>query len=925
MTQARNLFETHPTEPDFNSILANIHGTIVWEADLWADRFFFVTESAVEMLGYSTHQWYVKPGFLRAHIHAEDWSGFLAVLYRAAIEGGAHAYQHRMTKRDGSILWAQTSLRRCDRANGTTSIAGSTVDITDLKNYEQTLHEDQIISKKLIQNIREYAVFMVSTDGKVASWNQGARWLKGYDVNEVIGTSFSHFFPPEEIGKGTPELLLKTAELEQHAQYEGWLLRKDHSVFWGKISMSSLTDEKGELQGFSNVAADLTEQKKAEQALQEREQHYRRLVDSVQDYAVFTLSVDGFVQSWNQGAQRLKGYRSNEIIGSNITQFFPSEELDKGVVSKLLKDASLNNIASYEGWLVRKGGETYWATMTLSAIEDEHGNLQGLSNVAKNLSSRKHFEDALLESEQRFRLLIQNLHDYAVFMISSQGLVEDWNPGAERIKGFKGKEIIGLPFWIFFPAEQVEKKTPERLLEQAAKLGRSEYEGWIVQKNGRRVWANIIFSAVQDNNGNLKGFSIVARDLTDRMMTERSQAFLARVSTELAESLDYRAILTRTAQLAVGEISDICFVHSKEGKEEIKLLTFAQSKQENQDFLNHLNELMLSRLQYHFGPGAVIRTGRPELSESLKDLSVYQPDQSERLLAILTDLGLTSYMSVPIQLHGETLASITFCSTESNRRYGSEDLELAMKVADRAALAIENSQLYNKVQKAVELREQVLAIVSHDLKNPLNAIQLSASQLSKIPEGHPEQIRMFASNIINSSERMIHLIRDLLDFSSIEAGKLRLDFKTQDVNSLLQEVIANHEQLAAQKGILLQLELPPTPMQVRCDPQRITQVLTNLIDNAIKATHREGRVLVRAQRDPRRAILSVSDTGGGISEEDQRHIFDRYWQGKKEGRVNIGLGLAISKAIIESHEGTIWVRSELGQGSTFFFCLPIKL
>jgi PAS domain S-box-containing protein len=679
--------EADSTEGRAERLLENLRGAIVWEVEAGAVRLSFISESAADMLGAPDLPWEADAGLLKKHVHPEDWGCFLETLYQAAAEGGTQTREHRMVRLDGSTLWVQTLVQRSGRSNGTLLLTGLTVDISGLKQRELSLREAETHSRLLIENIRDYGLFMLALDGSVASWTPGAQQLKGFRAEEILGAPLSRFFPAEEVEKETPRRLLERAELERQSEYEGWLVRKGGERFWANLTLSAVTDEKGRLRGFSNVARDLSQRKRTEQALKESEEHFRLLVesqdygvfmvsptgvveswnrgaqrlsgyrtheiigtpiaslfpldvgqkglpeqllaeaarvgradyegwlvrkggetfwglltisavedesgrlrgfsmltrdvterrrteqelrrseeyfrmliDSVQDYGVFMLSTEGKIESWNQGAQRLKGYRAQEIIGASISRFFTPEEIAKRTPERLIEQALLEGRATYEGWMIRKGGSRFWALATLSAVEDEQGNLQGFSNVARDLTARKKAEDAMRESEERFRLLIDSVQDYGVFMLTPSGNVASWNPGAERMKRYKEEEVIGAPLSMFFPPEQVKKGLPEQLIQRAVAEGRAEYEGWMLRKGGVPFWASVVLSAVMAEDGHLLGLSNVAKDQTERMRAERSMSFLAEVGRVLAGSLDYQTTLDRVAQLAMRELAQACIV-----------------------------------------------------------------------------------------------------------------------------------------------------------------------------------------------------------------------------------------------------------------------------------------------------------------------------------------------------------------------------
>lgn len=251
------------------------------------------------------------------------------------------------------------------------------------------------------------------------------------------------------------------------------------------------------------------------------EDKFRLLVEAVQDYAIFMLDPDGCVSTWNAGAERIKGYSAAEIIGKHFSCFYPPEDLQAGKPTKLLSIAATEGRVEDEGWRIRKDGSKFWASVTIAAIHDQAGQLVGFGKVTKDLTQQKRAELARLEQEQRFQLFIHCVEDYALFLLDPDGYITTWNLGAERIKGYKASEIIGQHFSVFYPAGERAKK-PKYELEVAAKTGRFEDEGWRLRKDGSKLWANVIITALRDEAGRLIGFGKVTRDLTSRMQAEQS-------------------------------------------------------------------------------------------------------------------------------------------------------------------------------------------------------------------------------------------------------------------------------------------------------------------------------------------------------------------------------------------------------------------
>jgi PAS domain S-box-containing protein len=254
----------------------------------------------------------------------------------------------------------------------------------------------------------------------------------------------------------------------------------------------------------------------------ETQEPFRLFVESVQDYAMFMLEPDGRVATWNAGAERTKGYKASEIIGQHFSRFYSEEDVRDGLPQRLLELATEEGHAEDEGWRVRKDGSTFWARVTITALRDTTGKLVGFGKVTRDLTEHRHAEVALRRSEERSRLFIEAVQDYAIFMLDSEGRVSSWNAGAQRIKGYQASEIIGQHFSRFYPEEEVRAGKPAWELEVAAKEGRFEDEGWRVRKDGSRFWANVIITAIKDSTGVLLGFSKVTRDVTERMLAYKS-------------------------------------------------------------------------------------------------------------------------------------------------------------------------------------------------------------------------------------------------------------------------------------------------------------------------------------------------------------------------------------------------------------------
>jgi PAS domain S-box-containing protein len=264
----------------------------------------------------------------------------------------------------------------------------------------------------------------------------------------------------------------------------------------------------------------------------------RLLVENTSDYAIFMLDPDGFIVSWNAGAQRIKGYTADDIIGKHFSVFYPQEANDRGWPAKELELAKEAGRFEDEGWRVRKDGTLFWANVIITALRDESGRLVGFGKVSRDLSERRRAEQELRESEERFRLLVDSTNDYAIFMLDPGGHVASWNPGAERIKGYSADEIIGKHFSTFYTPEAIASGWPQHELVEAARVGRFEDEGWRVRKDGSRLWANVVITALRGAGGELRGYAKVTRDMTQRKAHEERITGLSRELEQRVLQLD---------------------------------------------------------------------------------------------------------------------------------------------------------------------------------------------------------------------------------------------------------------------------------------------------------------------------------------------------------------------------------------------------
>jgi PAS domain S-box-containing protein len=286
---------------------------------------------------------------------------------------------------------------------------------------------------------------------------------------------------------------------------------------------------------------------KRDDSLRHSDERFRLLVESVKDYAIFMLDPDGRILTWNIGAELIKGYSASEIIGQHFSRFYPPEARD--FPAHELRVAAAEGRFEDEGWRVRKDGSRFWANVIITALYGPDKKLLGFAKVTRNLTERREHEESLRHSEERFRLLVEGVSEYAIFMLDVNGVVTTWNSGAARIKGYRAEEIIGQHFSKFYPEDAVESGWPEHELRVAAAEGRFVDEGWRVRKDGSRFWAHVTITALRDDAGRLRGFAKLTRDLTERKRTEALEASGAERETMLEAERNARMLAQRAARM----------------------------------------------------------------------------------------------------------------------------------------------------------------------------------------------------------------------------------------------------------------------------------------------------------------------------------------------------------------------------------------
>ncbi|MFW5904657.1 MAG: ATP-binding protein, partial [bacterium] len=504
-----------------------------------------------------------------------------------------------------------------------------------------------------------------------------------------------------------------------------------------------------------------------------------------------------------------------------------------------------------------------------------------------------------------------------------------FNRGAESIFGWEAGEILGQPLDRLLP-ERARGVHPEHMEKfgrspvRARRMGeRQEILGR--RRDGEEFPAEASISKLDLDRERL--YTVVLRDVSERRRQEMEQTFLVEVGKVLASSLDLEDTLATIADMTVGFLADYCVVDLVEESGQVRRIRAAAREDVDQSVARTLQDVGLDRSRPHL-MFATLQTGRPRLVAPVEPGHLEELAQGQERLEALRAMEISSYMVVPLVSREKMVGALLLARGPGRRLYDAQDLELAGEVGLRAGMAVENARLYRDAQRAIQARDDVLGVVSHDLGNPLQAvfIGLEALERGRANPESAEEDRMdyYLSAIRRSADLMQRLIHDLLEVRRMEEGHLALDRGPVELPPLVGEALEVIEPLARVKSVELvdrsgSRKLPP----VEADRDRLLQVLSNLIGNAVKHTPEGGRVDILVELDTDELQISVADTGPGIPPEEQEQVFDRFWRAEKTGGKGIGLGLAIARGIVQTHGGRIWVESEEGEGSTFHFTIPL--
>jgi PAS domain S-box-containing protein len=728
---------------------------------------------------------------------------------------------------------------------------------------------------------------------------------------------------------------------------------------------------------------------------------HRLLVESVRDYAIYVLDPDGHVLTWNAGAALLKGYEASEIVGRHFSTFYPASEIALAKPATELREAAKHGRYEDEGWRVRKDGTQFWANVIMTALRNEGGALVGFAKITRDLSERRLAEeqtrrlaaesaaravaefrskdlDALNHQLQEQALELEAQTEEAQSLAEeleqtneqledalvraeearsaaemaeqfSRGILEsiadpfvvqddEWRfqfinaKAAEIFEGPRtdGRSLIGRVVWDAYP-ELVGTPFETEMRRAATERIPVSFEAYYPE---RAQWSAMYCYPLPSG-----GLATQWRDITERKRAEESARYLARASEVLGASLDYERTLAELAMIVVPDLADWCSVDIATDDGPPRQLAVAHVDPLKVRWARLLAERYPPNPSSPTGSPNVIRTGEPELYPEIPDDLLAAGAVDEEHLRMLREVGLRSAIVVPLIAHERVLGAMTLIAAESGRRYTDADLALAMELARRAALAVDNARLHRAelqnrlaAERANRAKSDFLAVMSHELRTPLNAIAGHAQILEMGLHGPITAGQRQALERIGRAQRhLLGLINNVLNLTRIETGRVEYQIQPVLVTSVLADLSSLVQPQFAARDITFTTRLPEggdAPLHVSVDREKLIQILTNLLGNAAKFTPPGGSVelaLVQGATDPSLAVITVHDSGPGIPAEMLEAIFEPFVQLERSLTTpaeGTGLGLAISRDLARGMHGDLRAESTPGHGATLILTLP---
>jgi PAS domain S-box-containing protein len=841
-------------------------------------------------------------------------------------------------------------------------------DITPRKLVEEALRRNEEKFRSLVENSWDI-IHVLDGDGVIRYISPSVREVLGYDPTEIVGQRCDHFVHPDDVERARNRFSEHIKQADATQSVEMRLRHRDGSWRYVEVRGRVATDSSGERSAVINTH-DLTERKQAEEELHRKNslidvlrgvamaaneaQNEREAMQGAIDLIctrtgwgighVFVADDSGLLTSagvWHmEEPEKFERFRAlsekvsfragaglpGRVLEAGEALWIPDVETDPSFTRSRLHDLGIHSAFASP---VVAGGRVvavleFFREQVTEPDESFRELISGVGNQLGRVIERVRAVEALRQSDERYQLVSRATND-SIWEWDLRAGKLVWNEIAAKVLRYRPEEMgTSIDWWY----DRIHADDRERVVGGIHAMMGTTSESWSSEYRflrGDGSYATVLDRGwvVRDDRGVAARMIGCMLDVSERRQAEEAQRLLGHATGLLSSSLDPRSSLPGFARYVLPALGDFCFIELlDEGELHRSAAAHVEPGMESLLAREHPQPLALEPDESPIARS--IRSGEPVMITECTPLWIEQSTPDGPARGLLKQLEPLSLMAIPLVGHAGALGVIVLATSVSGRRYGPMDLLLAEELGRRCTLAMENAHLYREAQDAVRAREEILGVVSHDLRNPLNTIQLAVGMLHEANKERRSEHLQWLDSVNRAVAEMDLMIEDLLDISSIDAGRFSISPASHDAASILRDVAETFEPLAEQKSIELTHRLGPGLSTVWIDPYRIRRVFSNLLGNALKFVPENGKIELRAERREKDVCFSVSDTGPGIPARQLPHVFDRYWQARPGDRRGAGLGLAIARGIVQQHGGEIWVESTPGTGATFSFTVPIR-
>lgn len=798
------------------------------------------------------------------------------------------------------------------------------IEVAERRRAEEALRGSEERLRVTLASIGD-GVVTTDAQGRAEYLNAVAESLTGWNTADAKGRPLAEVFrianeETRRVVDNPVDKVLRegaTVGLANHTV----LIARDGSERPIDDSAAPIRGDGGELLGVVLVFRDVTESKAAERELAANRRLLRTVLDQT-PAVIYVKDRSGRLLLVNRPFAELAGRPIEEIVGRTDAEVF-------GVLDEIRENDrqvfEAGRTFQFEETLDLPDGRRNYLSIK-SPVEGIVEDGPVLVGVTADVTEMRQAEAALRESEQRFRTLAETVPE-VVWFATPEGSLEYFNSRWQEYTGQSAADGLGEGWAAVIHPDDVGR-TVARWTASTETGEPYEIEYRFRSKGGGYRWFLGRAVPVRDEAGNVSRWFGTCTDIDDAKRAEQKAAFLADASAHLSELLDYHSTLQKVADAAVPAFADWIAVDLVGEDGLLRRVATTHADCEKQRVARELAERYPPRQDDPHGPARVVRSGNPELVPDVDESLPATLARDDEHLRLLRELGFRSYVSVPLAAKGRATGVITFVTADSGRRYDASDLALAEDLGRRISVAVENAGLYEALKEADRKKDEFLATLAHELRNPLAPIRMGLEVL-RLGGDDPETVGEMLSTMEGQVRQMVRLIDDLLDVSRITRGKLDLRKTRVDVRDVARTALDTVRPLIEEARHELTVSLPDEPLVLDGDPARLSQVFSNLLSNAAKYTPEGGRIEFAAERQGSDLVASVKDTGLGIPPGMLDVVFDMFTQVDRtleRSHGGLGIGLHLVKRLVELHGGRVEARSEgEGKGSQFLVRLPLAV